>query len=257
MLKLLLLAAVLLPLLCHASIGFSNCSTIFVPGGAIPDQPEGAVQVCREGAIAISYDTKMMDPAWSAYYITPYEINHEDFPGRDSFYEDPDLEKLNVRQASVRDDVWSETWNKGHLCPSETMSYSASSKKATYTMANVSPQYGQFNQVGWNALENHVMAWVKSSNRALHIITGIMYDDRSNARRAKSGVAYADYYFKVLCDAAAGKSVGFYGKNAEGSTPADEFHTVAEVEKIYGGTLFPAGTCNTSKVEPGYWWGKN
>lgn len=235
-----------------ATVGFSNCTQSFI-AGAVPYQPDGAVQICRDGAIAISYDTKMINPAWSAYYMTPYEINHEVVPGRDTFYEDPDLKKLDVKQASIYDKVWSETWNKGHLCPSNAMSYSEDTKHATYTMANVAPQFGQFNQVGWGALEDALHKWI-GSHTAVYIITGVMYDDRNNAKRGKSGVAYPDYYFKVVCDPAAHQSVGFYGKNEEGSAPANDFKAVQDVEKIFGGTLLPDSNCKTSTVDNSYWW---
>jgi endonuclease G len=244
-------ALLLLAGIVHASVGFSNCTGSFI-NGYIPTAPSGAVQICREGAIAINYDVEMVDPAYSAYYVTPAELENH-ISGRDEFYLDPDLVALGVKQAHPDSDVWSVDWNRGHLCPNNIMSYSLSTKKATFTMANVAPQAAYFNQHPWEQLEEHTMAWVKANN-ALHIVTGIAYKNRANATRGKDNVAVPDYYWKVMCDVKEGRSVGFYGANVLTDKVAPTMVTVAAVESLYGGQLFPSSTCNTDSVNPAYWW---
>lgn len=233
-----------------ASVGFSNCSGSF-QGAYIPYQPSGAVQICKDGAIAISYDVSMIDPAWSAYYITPAEVDNE-ISGRLSFYEDPDLKTLGVTQADVNSDAFNTSWNRGHLAPSHILSYTQDSKKATYTMANIAPQYGTFNQQPWNQLENHVFEWIKA-NKALYIVTGVAYKSRSSARRTFDNIAVPDYYWKVICEPISGQSAGFYGDNNVGGT-VKTFSTVQDVEAIYGGNIMSIHTCNTNTVTPSKWW---
>lgn len=235
-----------------ASVGFANCSQVFIDGW-VPWQPQGAAQICKDGVIAISYDAAMLDPAWSADYATPYEVaNAQD--GRLDFYADPDLAMLNVKQAPENASVWGYTWNRGHLCPAHIMSWRNDTKNATYTMANVSPQNAEFNQDGWADLEAAVEDWITKHNQPLHVVTGIMYKDRNRAVRTTDGIAIADYYFKVVCDTTSGESAGFYGLNEKGSAPKSTFHTVAAVEKIYGGPLFPDYACATSRVNRTHWW---
>lgn len=234
-----------------ASVGFTNCTSSF-HGGYIPHQPAGAVQICKDGAIAISYDVSMIDPAWSAYYIT-YEEASNELPGRLSFYEDPDLKQLGVVQAAVDSDAFNTSWNRGHLAPSHIMSYTADSKKATYTMANIAPQYGTFNQQPWNRLETHTLDWIVANKRSLYIVTGVAYKSRSSPRRTYDNIAVPDYYWKVICDASTGKSAGFYGENKEGGV-IDSFHTVQDVEAIYGGNILSYYACHTYEVNPSDWW---
>lgn len=233
-----------------ASVGFSNCSSVFAFSFK-PDQPNEAVAICKDGAIAISYDTTMVDPAWSAYYVTYAEVTHE-LSGRLSFYEDPDLTSLGVAQAPVNSDAFNNSWNRGHLCPNHILSYTQDTKKATFTMANVAPQAATFNQQSWLNLENKVFEWITTSKTSLYIVTGVAYKSRSRPRRSYNNIAVPDYYFKVVCDAARGFSAGFYAANEAGSK-VDTFYTVNDVESIYGGRLLPEN-CNTGTVNPTHWW---
>jgi len=242
--------AALIAATAFASVGFSNCTSQLM-SGALPHEPTGAVQICREGAIAISYDTVMINPAWSSYFITPADCD-KTITGRLSFYADPDLKSLGVTQASVDSEVFSDAWNRGHVAPSQMLSYSKSSKKAAYTMANIAPQAGTFNQQPWNRLENHVYEFVKTQRHSLYIITGVAYKNRASPTRNYT-IAVPDYYWKVICDPDREVSAGFYGHNIASGT-ANTFYTVKQVEELYGGTLFPESKCNTGVVEEDKWW---
>jgi hypothetical protein len=204
-----LLILALVATVAYASVGFSNCTSNLL-NGYVPHQPTGAVQVCREGAIAISYDTVMINPAWSAYYITAQECD-QTITGRLSFYQDPDLKALGVTQASVDSEVFSDAWNRGHVAPSQIMSYSKVAKKAAYTMANIAPQAATFNQQPWNRLEGYVYNFIKTKRRNLYTVTGVAYKNRANPIRNYT-IAVPDYYWKVLCDADNGISLAFTAK---------------------------------------------
>jgi len=234
-----------------ASVGFSNCSANFI-NGFIPGQPSGAVQICRDGAIAISYDVTMVDPAWSAYYVTVYEASHL-ITGRDDWFLDPDLKALGVKQAPINSEAFNTTWNRGHLAPNHIMSYSLDSKVSSFSMANVAPQDWKFNQQPWNQLEQKVVDFIVTNNTNLHIVTGLAYKSRAAAKRSADNIAIPDYYFKVVCDTVHGRSAGIYGANVENTT-LKTFVSVAAVEAIFGGALFPATTCNTKVVDPTKWW---
>jgi DNA/RNA endonuclease G (NUC1) len=194
----------------------------------------------------------MLTVGFSAYYVTPERVANL-LPGRDAFYEDPDLQAMGVAQAPVDSHAFNESWNRGHCAPSHIMSWSTESKQSCYTMANIAPQGGKFNQQTWAALEDHVAEWIGSSGNSLHIITGVAYKDRSNPARTFDNVGVPDYYFKVLCDVAHGQSVGFYGHNLD--IISEECHTphpVSEVEALYGGALFPA-VCNPNSLNASHW----
>jgi len=240
----------------RASWGWDNCTEHFPDYNRLPGQVPGAVQVCSQGHIAISYDVTMKTVGFSAYYVTPADCNNN-IPDRDSFYEDPDLKEHGIDQAKVDSHAFNETWNRGHCAPSMMMSYSESGKKSCYTMANIAPQEGRFNQRQWAELERHTFDWVKA-NSPLYIITGVAYSDRGRPKRSTDGVGFPDYYFKVMCDISAGKSVGFVGSNhidTEGDGTTD-MKTVDDVASNYlgMGALFPSDLCNTGAVDPSHWW---
>jgi DNA/RNA endonuclease G (NUC1) len=244
--------------LCSASIGFDNCSHLFVEKSYKMHKPRSAIELCREGHLAIAYDTLMVNPAWSAYYVTPADVA-SNIHGRDSFYEDPDLRKLNVQQASTHSHAFNESWNKGHCAPSRIMSSSKASKKSCYTMANVAPQSGHFNQHAWEELERSVFDWIAANNTALHVVTGVMYEDRSNPARSWDNIAVPDYYFKIVCDKKHKTSVGFYGENKPRSKSERDrtmwvMRSVKEVEEKFGGVLLPTTECKTDSVDASHWW---
>eukprot|EP00744_Colponema_vietnamica_P002676 GILI01004169.1.p1 GENE.GILI01004169.1~~GILI01004169.1.p1 ORF type:complete len:255 (+),score=80.10 GILI01004169.1:43-807(+) len=235
-----------------ATQGWTECNSVFPDPTNLPYEVPNAVRVCRSGVLAISYDKDMIDPALSMYYVTPDQAKNL-IPGRDQFYEDPDLQSMGITQAAVEDQCFNSDYNRGHLAPSHIMSGSAASKQAVYTMANIAPQGIQFNGGCWADLEGHVVNWV-AANNALHIITGVSYTSRSNVRKAADGVAYPDYYFKVLCDPTTGETAGFYGVNSPATTATTDFVPVSKVEQMYGGRLFPTTLCKTSSVNQSYWW---
>ena len=194
----------------------------------------------------------MINPAYSAYYVTPEELKYT-IPGRSDFYEDPDLRALGITQASYRSDAFNTSWNRGHLCPNHIMSFGEVAKHATFTMANVAPQAAYFNQHPWNMLESDVFDWIKD-NSALHMVTGVAYKDRSKARRTYDNISVPDYYFKVICDVEAGESAGFIGDTPAEEHDAMRMTTVREVEKIYGGWLLPGDACKIDSYDPSHWW---
>lgn len=236
----------------HATVGWGDCGIVWPDPTALPHQPPGAVQICRHNRLAISYDVSMVNPAFSAYYVTPQDCKNH-ISGRLDFYEDPDLRTLGIRQPAVDSLAFNVSWNRGHLAPNRIMSFSEEDKNASFTMANVAPQEAVFNQHPWNELEGHVFDWVCNYN-PLYIITGVMYKDRDHVRRTYDGLSVPDYFFKVLCDATNGQSVGFYAPNEVGSEGTEVQHPVADIERIYGGRLFPESLCNTTGVNQSWWW---
>ena len=235
-----------------ATVGWDNCTNTFI-NGYEPHSPSGAVKICRGGILAISYDVDMIDPAFSGYYITPDDVKSV-VPGRANFYEDPDLKSLGITQAKVDSDAFNTSWNRGHLCPSHAMSHTSFSKHTTYTMANVAPQEGYFNQHPWQELEQSVFDWIKD-HKALYIITGVAYKDRSKARRTFDNIAVPDYYFKVVCDKESQQSVGVYGDNTDNNQGVSALERVKYIEdEIYGGNLFPADACRTDHLDHSHWW---
>ena len=236
-----------------ASQGWSECAGSMVDPSFTPYTPPGAAKVCSKGTLAIAYDPTMLNPAISQYYITPQEESKL-IPGRDSFYEDPDLQAMGVPQAPVNSDIFNQSWNRGHCAPSHILSYSADAKESCYTMANIAPQWGFFNQQPWAQLEGKVADFIAAGNTSLFMITGVAHKDRATAPRGPDNIAYPTWYIKVICDPISGNAAGFYGLNDPSMTANVEFVPVAQIEGMYGGPLFPPHKCNVNKVNRNFWW---
>jgi DNA/RNA endonuclease G (NUC1) len=237
-----------------ASQGWNECSEMWVRPGSHPWQLPGAVAICREGHIAISYDTEMSLPAFSSYYITPERMRE---PGieRIGWYEDPDLEEMGIAQNADLPGarLFKKTWNHGHLAPDQLMDWSVESRDSCYTAANYAPQGILFNAGPWADLEDAVGHFVLDRETPLHVITGVAYDNRATPS-VEEGVIIPDYFFMVLCDPANQQSVGFIGRNENIVT--DESHkkrTVKEIEEFYGGVLFPDDVCRTAVLDESHW----
>eukprot|EP00388_Colpodella_angusta_P042305 GDKK01055877.1.p1 GENE.GDKK01055877.1~~GDKK01055877.1.p1 ORF type:complete len:250 (+),score=39.99 GDKK01055877.1:40-750(+) len=235
-----------------ATEGWTECSSVIADPSNTPHEPANAVRICRSGVLAISYDVDMINPAFSQYHITPAQAKNL-LPGRLSFYEDPDLLAMGITQAAVNSDAFSDDWNRGHLAPNHIISFSNVSKKSCFSMANIAPQAGYFNQQPWNALEGKVADWV-ASNEELFIITGVAYRSREAPTRTSNNIAVPDYYWKVLCQPTSGEAVGFYGYNNLTTKTTIDFVPVTDIEEIYGGSLLPTSMCKTAAVNKNYWW---
>lgn len=236
----------------NASQGWTECSSAIADGNNLPYEVPNSVRICREGVIAISYDKDMIDPAFSMYYVTPAEANHES-TGRDTFYEDPDLQAMGITQAAVDSKAFSDDWNRGHLAPSHILAYSDVSKRSCYTMANIAPQGGYFNQHPWEQVESAVATWI-AGHQALYIITGVAYKNRANPTRTANNIAVPDFYWKIICEPTTGNAAGFFGVNAPSTTSTTDFVPVTQIESMYGGRLFPTTMCKTSVVDKSFWW---
>lgn len=236
----------------NASQNWTECMGLFPDKSFMPFELPNSVRICRSGVLAISYDVDMVNPALSMYYVTPEQARNL-LPGRASFYEDPDLNMMGIQQAGVKDNCFNKEFNRGHLAPNHIMSATTIGKKSCFSMANIAPQGIQFNGGCWNEMEKAIVNWI-ASNKALHIITGVSYTDRSSTKRSKSGVAYPDYFFTAICDVRSGESTGFYGVNSPHTKANTNFVPVAKIEQMYGGRLFPNNLCNVNSVNTSHWW---
>ena len=150
----------------RGEVGFRNCTAQFPGGGGggatsfKPWAPHGTVELCKAGVLAIAWDPATKNPQYAAYRITPEDLQNT-ISGRLDFHEDKDLESLKLKQPATDCDAFNYTWNRGHLGPNHILSYSASAKHATFTMANVAPQYYYWNQHVWMYTEMDIYDWVK------------------------------------------------------------------------------------------------
>lgn len=233
----------------------SKCIAQFFKGYVPSKMLSSDVGICKNNYTAISYNGDLVNPSWSAYAVTKAEAKSVQ-GGRKDFVLDDDLTAMGVNQARADNPAFSDEWNRGHLAPSNIMSYDKNPGGPwymAYEMSNIAVQSVDLNQRGWEALEQDLVAYLAGSGPdLLYIITGTIINDPSNPNRSY-GLSVPDYYFKVVCDPFAKSSIGFYGKNISGNTAYPTKATVDEIEKMYGGSLMDSA-CNTDKVDDSHWW---
>jgi DNA/RNA endonuclease G (NUC1) len=212
--------------------------------GIPPMSPSSSKYLCQNDNFAVSYDTTMLNPAWTSIYIK-YTDAVKDKGGRKNFVRDPNLDE----QASVSSSAFKDPLNHGHLVPSYIVSFDKDVDGpwyCCYYMSNISPQYGKFNQQCWANLENRTRNFILTNEVNMYIITGVAYKNRDLVKRIDN-VAVPDYFFKVLITDD-GNCVGFYGNNVdEVSYDCLVKHLISDIELLYKGKI---ADC---KYDPTYW----
>jgi len=303
------------PSLTTTSDAKQACASVLAPGGPYESYADQTMLTCRHGNFLTSYDLALRSPSWSAYMITAEEADSVQ-GGRSSFKTDPDIP--SDKQVDIHSPCWSETWNRGHLAPSDIMSFDKATNghwADTYYITNTALQYGPFNQHPWSMTEQHTLKWIKTNKRTLYIVTGTIFTGRKDqtevdkfsrcdmstgkkvdpdGRSIDDGtsliaadeviapsaapsdtttikarflpprsvvanqeqtqyIGVPDYYYKVLCDMDAKKSIAFLGHNRQDDDVKEL--TVAKLEADYLGLqLFPSEECGTAQpVDSSYW----
>lgn len=272
------------------------CASSLSPGGPYSSY-EGALEVCRHGNFLTSYLLDLKAPSWSAYTISPDNVNHE-LGGRRRFKSDPAIPEEH--QEPLFSKCWGEEWNRGHLCPSYIMSWDKEAEghwDDTYYITNTAMQYGPFNQQTWVHLEKHVVSWIQKNNKPIFIVTGTWFQNLTTSSTfsvstngitpttpAKSATPFA-YTGVTKCDLENGDFVDpgkvapeswmgvpdYYYKllcdASLGKSIAyfghnrkdDGVHemTVVELEAKIGLHLLDAKTCGTGDMDKGYWFSED
>ncbi|CAD7924553.1 unnamed protein product [Amoebophrya sp. A120] len=261
-----------------------QCKSSLIPGGKYTTYDNSEL-VCRHGNYMSSIDLELKAPNWSAYYITPDESLDEK-GGRRKFKADPAVPE--EKQEPLRSKCWGQKWNRGHLCPSYIMSYNKDPNGPwddTYFITNTAMQYGPFNQQTWQHLEKHTVEWISKNKKPIYIVTGTFFkrdaltkcnldtgDITGPSSSSSSGVVSSDakksetsgpmdegrymgvpdFYYKIMCDPSAKKSIAHIGHNRADDKVKEM--SVGDLHKMIGLELFPEEGCGTAEMDSDYWW---
>lgn len=175
----------------RAEEGLQNCAAAF-PGGSINNAParsgteEHTTFLCKRSGstvfFAVEYDPDKFAPLWSAYRIADTfgpngcasmmrkdmdchfkaenveECMNGDKQPPDPFHMEPVLKELEVERLGPG--AFSGTGHdRGHVAPNNTFSWHACGAYKTFTMANMTAQWGSLNRELWANLEAQVLFW--------------------------------------------------------------------------------------------------
>ena len=123
-----------------------------------------------------------------------------------TFHPDPVLQACGVRQTVVGQagDVWGrqpngDSWDRGHLAPSYALTWSVSANADTFYISNAAPQAKQFNQGGWQMLEEYLSDYSVAENQILFAVAGVAHNT-DNPNIHSQGTWIPRYFWTPLAE---------------------------------------------------------
>lgn len=159
-----------------------------------PEQPNipDSTTICHP-ELMIVFDESVKLPIMS-YAIHTQEQVWTLEGGRKEFIYDPNISHTN--QYSPHDDVYKTPMSRGHLTPSDIMSYDKTPDGpwySTYYISNVLPQNAKMNEDVWAHFEKKVIDTLKSmpNGTSWEVYTGGYWNGTRNTN--------PDYFWKAFC----------------------------------------------------------
>ncbi len=202
------------------------------------------------------FDKANKAAVWVAY---PLHDAHVGSSGRTNAWQyDP---KIATQYQPDLGKSYSGSYDRGHQLPSGSRTGSEEMNYATFYYSNMTPQASDFNQKGWQYLENDVRNNICSDT--LYVVTGALFKgnndssiDASTTDRNGDVCPIPSHYFKVLLRTKSGstgkaiknitsasdvKAIAILLKHTSSitSVPASAFISVEELEEFSGFTFFP------------------
>ena len=191
-------------------------------------------QIVKHQLYTLSYNEKHEQANWVAYRLYKNSIN-DLVKRKNNFRSDP---KIISGSASVRDYNRSG-YDRGHLAPAKTMSFSKETMSESFYMSNMSPQKPSFNRGVWKKLEEQVRSWVAISD-SLYIVTGPVLKD-SLGFIGDNRVTVPKAYYKAIIRFKNNElfGIGFLLKNQKSSKELNTFSvSIDSIEKVTGIDFF-------------------
>lgn len=243
---LLIPTALLAGLLSLATFGnksaMNNATTVATPRYPI-EQPaplrNHPEQIIAHTGYRLSFNRNTMCPNWVAWELTAQETQGHVARSND-FRPDP---SLSARLQVTTDDYKHSGYDRGHMCPSADMKWSAAAQSECFYMTNICPQTHGLNAGSWSKLETACRRWAKREGK-VYVVCGPIYND---ARKTlyigkEQKIRVPNAFFKVVLSLKSGaeKAIGFYYTNRDGKVNmANAATSVDEIERITGIDFFP------------------
>jgi len=193
-------------------------------------------QIIEREGYALGYSRQHGQPLWVAYRLTANEATNRVVKYSGRFFYDPEV---RTGTASPKDYAKSD-YARGHLAPVADMRFGTNVMLQSFSMANVSPQWPQFNVGIWKRLEKAVRDMAVREG-SVFVFTGpVFLAEKSASRTAVNGILVPDAFYKVvLVEKPPLRMLGYVVPNEASSRKLDKFATsVDEVEKLTGLDFF-------------------
>ena len=191
-------------------------------------------QVVHHLAYSFSYNEKAEQAEWVAYKLFKNSINNA-VKRKDNFRED---HAVFTGSATLLD-YNNSGFDRGHLAPAKTMSFSKETMSESFYMSNMSPQKPSFNRGIWKKVEEKVRSWISISD-SLYVVTGPIFENPLG-RIGLNQVVVPRYYYKTILRFKDKKivGIGFLLKNEKSNKKVSSFTvSIDSIEKITGLNFF-------------------
>ena len=191
-------------------------------------------QVVKHQIYTLSYSESDEQAEWVAYKLFKNSINHS-IKRKDNFRQDI---SITTGSATLKD-YKNSGFDRGHLAPAKTMSYSKETMSDSFFMSNMSPQKPSFNRGIWKKLEEKVRDLILISD-SLYIVTGPVLEN-SLGKIGENKVTIPSAYYKTIIRFKDDKlfGIGFLLKNEKSNRELSMFSvSIDSIEKVTGLNFF-------------------
>jgi endonuclease G, mitochondrial len=122
-----------------------------------------------KGIYKVWYSEEYRNPVKVQYSVYHYRNNDSVNRKSMNFYSEK-----GVKTASTKD-FTKNVYDKGHLCPAETFSYTKEVMKLTFSYLNCALQYYELNRGLWSKLEHLERKW--SADDSLIVTVEVLFDE--------------------------------------------------------------------------------
>jgi endonuclease G len=192
--------------------------------------------ILDHGYFQVSYSEKNRLPNWVSYHLRADNLKNKVAKRKNKFFADPQLLKIKKAFASP-DDFDGDTYDRGHMAPSDDFAWDQKANDATFVMTNMAPQERALNRGSWKKLELTIRKWACTEGE-LRVVTGPILSE--SMARMSSQVPVPQKFFKVVLDETPPrKAIGFIYKQEDGKTSlAAQAMNLAAIEAQTGYKFF-------------------
>lgn len=192
---------------------FSDCPQFF-PQGSPPIVP--ASQALRElcfSTFAVLHNGQTKTPVFVAERLNRKTLAQAQGMQRtDKFYAEARVPRA---ERAELDDYRGSGYSRGHMAPAGDMS-TREAMAQSFSLANMVPQDQTHNAGPWSRIEQDTRKYVMRASGDVYVFTGPFYADKP--KEIGSGVAVPSYIYKVVYDAASGRSWAHWQANSASTT---------------------------------------
>ena len=142
----------------------------------IPTQAFASIcdQIIDKKYFKICFSYKFGGPLFVKYQLDGKKVNSINIKKRPRFYEETQLpRKYRTKYSNYTRNKFKA--DRGHLAPDASFDWSADSLNATYSMANIIPQYKWINRKTWIKAENRERELAQIYKKVT-VLNGVVYD---------------------------------------------------------------------------------